>query len=87
MTFIEDSDYTNGSETTPGVKCTVKETFSDVDGHEYQKIHTTRVAIVNKLSNPKIREDVNEKKNPLGPIKCVKEQTKTGKDFYNLTDT
>ena len=86
VTFIEDSDYTNGSETTPGVKCTIKETLSDVDGNEFQKIHTTRIAIVNKLKNSKIREDVNEKKNPLGPIKCIKEKTKAGKDFFNLVD-
>ena len=87
ITQIEDSDYTQGDKTTKGVKITTKESF-DVEGHEEKqsKFHTTRVAIVNVLSNEKIREDVNQNNNPLGPVKCVKGKTKAGNPVITLED-
>ena len=81
---IEDSDYTQGDETTPGVKITTKETFK-IDGDDWSKFHTTRIAVVNKLQNSKLRSDVNDGE-PLGPVKCVSEKAKNGKAFFNLID-
>ena len=84
ITFIEDSDYTQGTEVTKGVKITTKESF-DIDGNFVNKFHTTRVAIVKKFNNEKLRNDVNGG-NPLGPVKCVSEKSASGKSFYNLVD-
>ncbi|KAF6244439.1 hypothetical protein [Nitrosopumilus sp. b2] len=84
ITFIEDSDYTQGDIITKGVKITTKETF-EVEGNFVNKFHTTRVAIVKKFSNEKLRSDVNNG-NALGPVKCVSEKSASGKSFYNLVD-
>ena len=84
ITFIEDSDYTQGNEVTKGVKLTTRETF-EIDGKPVNKFHTTRVAIVNKFNNEKIRNDVNNG-NALGPVKCISERTASGKNFFNLVD-
>ena len=84
ITFIEDSDYTQGDQVTKGVKITTKEPF-EIEGAFVNKFHTTRVAIVKKFSNEKLRNDVNGG-NPLGPVKCVSEKSASGKNFYNLID-
>ncbi|QDI88109.1 hypothetical protein Nisw_00465 [Candidatus Nitrosopumilus sp. SW] len=84
ITFIEDSDYTQGELVTKGVKITTKETF-EIEGNFVNKFHTTRVAIVKKFSNEKLRADVNNG-NSLGPVKCVSEKSASGKSFYNLVD-
>ena len=73
VTFIEDSDYTQGDDVTKGVKITTKETF-EIEGNLINKFYTTRVAIVKKFNNEKLRADVNNG-NPLGPIKCVSEKS------------
>ncbi len=85
MIFIEDSDYTQGVEVTKGVKITTKERFN-IEGNEINKFHTTRVAVVNRFKNEKLREDVNQKQIPLGPVKCVSEKSASGKNFFNLID-
>ena len=85
ITFVEDSDYTQGEIITKGVKITTKEMF-DVDGNYCNKFHTTRVAIVNRFKNEKLREDVNIKQIPLGPVKCISEKSASGKNFFNLVD-
>ena len=85
ITSIEDSDYTQGSEVTKGVKITTKETF-EIDGNFFNKFHTTQVAIVKKFANEKLRADVNNG-NPLGPVKCISEKSSSGKNFFNLVDT
>ena len=85
VTFVEDSDYTQGEEVNKGVKLTTQETF-EVDGKEFNKFHTTRVAIVSRFNNSKIRGDINEKNIPLGPIKCIEEKSASGKTFFNLVD-
>ena len=85
VTHIEDSDYTQDDQVTKGVKITTKEYF-DIDGHQINKFHTTRVAIVNKLANEKLRSDVNSGKSLLGLVKCVSDKTASGKSFYNLVD-
>ena len=84
ITFIEDSDYTQGNEVTKGVKITTKETF-DIESIPTNKFHTTRVAIVKKFNNEKLRSDVNSG-NALGPVKCVLEKSSSGKNFFNLVD-
>ena len=84
ITFIEDSDYTQGDQVTKGVKITTQEPF-EIEGTFVNKFHTTRVAIVKKFSNEKLRNDVNGG-NPLGPVKCVSEKSTSGKSFYNLID-
>jgi len=58
ITFIEDSNYTQGEEVTKGVKITTKETF-EIEGNFINKCYTTRVAIVKKFNNEKLRMDVN----------------------------
>lgn len=82
---IQDSDYDDNGQSVPGVKITIKEQF-EVDGMDCNKFHTTRVAIVKRLKMQSLRADVNENKKSLGPIKCVKEKTNAGKDFFNLVD-
>ena len=82
---IQDSDYTQGTETTPGVKITTTESF-EIDGIPMSKFHTTRVAVVQRLSNQNLRRDVNEEKKPLGPVKCVSQTAANGKNFFNLVD-
>ncbi len=84
ITFIEDSDYTQGNEVTKGVKITTKETF-EIEGNSINKFYTTRVAIVKKFNNEKLRMDVNHG-NPLGPVKCISEKSASGKNFFNLID-
>lgn len=83
--FVEDSNYTQGETITSGIKITTKEMF-DVDGNQMNKFHTTRVAIVNRFKNEKLREDINNKQISLGPVKCISEKSASGKSFYNLVD-
>ena len=82
---IQDSDYTQGSESTKGVKITTQENFT-IDGNIICKFHTTRVAVVQRLSIENLRRDVNIQKKPLGPLKCVSQTAANGKNFFNLID-
>ena len=84
ITQIEDSNYTQGDEVTKGVKLTMKESFS-IGGNQMNKFHTTRVAIVKKFSNQKLRDDINSGKETLC-VKCVSEKSTSGKNFFNLVD-
>lgn len=81
---IEDSNYEQGGETTEGVKITTKEKFK-IDGEEFNKFHTTRIAIVKFLKREDVRANVNGG-TELGPVKVVQDKTKSGKDFFNLVD-
>ena len=49
------------------------------------KFHTTRVAIVKKFSNQKLRDDINSGDETLH-LKCVMEKSTSGKNFFNLVD-
>jgi len=82
ITEIEDSHYTQGEEITKGVKLTMRES---IDGNQMNKFHTTRVAIVKKFSNQKLRDDINSGKETLH-VKCVLEKSTSGKNFFNLVD-
>ncbi len=84
ITHIEDSNYSQGDDVTRGVKLTMKEFFS-VDGNQMNKFHTTRVAIVKKFSNQKLRDDINSSKETLC-VKCISEKSSSGKSFFNLVD-
>ena len=83
-THIEDSDYTKGDKITKGIKITTKETFT-VDGEEYNKLHTTRVAVMNKLGSNPLRLDINEK-NVRITMKCIESKTLSDQKFYKLVD-
>ena len=56
---IADSNYEDGNIVTNGVKLTTKESFS-IDGKNMSKFHTTRVAVVKRMNEPEIRQDVDE---------------------------
>jgi hypothetical protein len=62
----------------------MKESFS-IDGNEMNKFHTTRVAIVKKFSDQKLRDDINSGSETLH-LKCVMEKSSSGKNFFNLVD-
>ena len=81
---VEDSDYTQGDEVTKGVKITTKEKFS-IGGKDWSKFHTTRIAVVKRLSQADIRESINGG-TPMGPVKCVSAVAANGKNFFNLVD-
>ena len=81
---VEDSDYTQGDEVTKGVKITTKEKFS-IEGKDWSKFHTTRIAVVKRLSQTDIRESINGG-TPMGPVKCVSAVAANGKNFFNLVD-
>ena len=84
ITKVEDSNYEGNGEVTEGVKFTTKETF-EIDGNEINKFHTTRIAIVKFLKRDDVRNDINGGK-PLGPVRCVEQKAKNGKNFWNLED-
>lgn len=82
---VEDSDYQKGATITKGVKITTLESF-DIDGTKQNKFHSTRKAIVNKLSNEKLREDLI-KGEKIGPVYCELVKAKQGgDDYYELKD-
>jgi len=81
---VEDSDYTQGDEVTKGVKITTKEAFK-IEGKDWSKFHTTRIAVVKRLSQADIRESINGG-TPMGPLKCVTAVAANGKNFFNLVD-
>ena len=81
---VEDSEYTGGDAPVPGVKITTKESF-DVDGEPYSKFHTTRVAVVTKLSSGDLRKAIQDGTFDT-PVKCSKVKGKNGKDYFDLVD-
>jgi len=87
----ERSDYDNNGETTKGIKFTTKEQF---DGG-LNKLHTTRMVIVQKFYTTKNGETIPTKlgiaANEQGKtfkVKCVLKQPQKsgGKEFYDLED-
>lgn len=80
---VEESNYDD----QPGVKITTAEGFNMIDGEEYNKFHTTRHAIVKKLSDEKLRADL-ESGVKIGPVKCEKQKAKTKgvQDYWMLVD-
>jgi hypothetical protein len=80
---VEDSDYEEGTGenrvSTPGVKITVAEDFDGVN-----VLHTTRTAVVSKLTSKAVLEAL--KAGSIGPVKCVKAKSGSGKDYFKLVD-
>ena len=84
---VEDSNYTQGEESTEGVKITTEKSYTIQEVPEpMNKFHTTRIAIVQFLKRKDVREDINSGKKPLGPVKCVEQKSASGKDFFNIVD-
>jgi len=81
---VEDSNYEEAGETTKGVKITTEESF-DVDGEQYNKFHTTRTAVVSKLSNPEIRKSL-ERGKEIGPVISKQVQGKSGRNYIDIVD-
>ena len=77
---VEDSPYDDQA----GVKITTLERF-DVDGTKQNKFHTTRTAIVTKLTNQKLRDDLKDGKS-IGPVKCIEVKSKAGRNYFDLED-
>ncbi len=81
ITDVEDSSY-DGS---PSLIISVKQSIA-VEGVKYKKFYTSRKALLDTLSNPKLREDLKAG-NPLGPVKCTLTKAKGGgKDYWILED-
>ena len=78
---LEDSQYDG----TPSLIITTKKPIT-VEGVEYSKFYTSRKALLDTLKNPKLKEDLLNKKF-LGPVKCVLTKAKGGgKDYWVLED-
>jgi len=83
ITGVERSDYEEGSgdsrTSTAGVKITVAEDFDGVN-----VLHTTRTAIVSKLTSEAVMAAL--KTGSIGPVKCAKAKSSSGKDYFKLVD-
>ena len=84
ITGIEDSDYTEGNDVTKGVKITTKENFT-VENRNFNKFHTTRIAIVEVLNNEELRQKIRDG-DTLGPVICKKFKSEKGKDYFNFEE-
>jgi alpha-mannosidase len=83
---VEDSDYDDNGIITQGVKITTKEKFN-IDGAWWNKLHTTRTAIVNRLKNQKLRADLQASQMGLGPLQCKLVKSKRGgKPYFDLVE-
>ena len=82
---VEDSPYKDkDGKVVPGVKITTKEEF-DVDGQKWNKFHTTRTVIVQKLTGDGIRAAIEA--GELDAVRCVQQTpAKGGFKYYDLQD-
>lgn len=83
ITGVENSDYDDNGTNVPGVKIATKEGFT-LDGTEFKKFHTTRVAIVKKLLQPSVREVLEN--GDTFRVKVAKTKTKNGHTLFVLED-
>lgn len=82
---VEDSPYTKDGEETPGVKISTAEEWERADGTKVSKIHTTRKAIVSKLTDQEFRDALDNGES--FKVKCPKEKTKpkgNGMAYFDL---
>lgn len=82
---VEDSPYTKDGEETPGVKISTSEEWEKEDGTTVSKIHTTRRAIVSKLSDEELRNALSD--GETFKVKCPKEKVKakgSGMPYFDL---
>lgn len=76
---VVDSDYDGNK----GIKLTTVESFQ-IDGKSLNKFHSTRTAIVNKLSEPSLRKALQQG-DTIGPVKAVETPAKKGgKPYFDL---
>jgi len=85
---VEQSDYREGSgdneKVTRGVKITTAENF-DIDGDQWNRFHSTRVAIVDTLLGEKLYNDINNGGKTF-KVRCGKQKSKNGKEYFALED-
>jgi hypothetical protein len=82
---IEESNYEENGKVNPGVKITT-EKMHMIDGKMYNKFHTTRIAIVNKLKNPQLLA-VLAKGDTIGPVVAKEVPSKKGgKPYFDLVE-
>ena len=82
---VEDSPYTKDGEETPGIKISTSEEWEKEDGTKVSKIHTTRRAIVSKLTDADLRKALEEGES--FKVKCPTEKTKSkkgGMPYFDL---
>ena len=78
---VEDSSYDD----KPSLIIVTKKPIT-VEGEEYTRFYTSRLALLDTFRNTKLREDIKNGK-PLGPVKCVLTKAKGGgKDYWVLED-
>lgn len=81
---VEDSPYTQqGEEDQAGIKITTEETF-DIKGEEFSRFHTTRKAIVSKLTQSNVQALIEA--GDLDAVKCEKCNFANGKSGFKLVD-
>jgi hypothetical protein len=86
ITAVEDSDYEEAGRLSPGVKITTKDLYN-IEGKMYNKFHTTRTAIVNRLRDPELRKALAAG-DVIGPVKTqLVVAKKGGKPYYDLVAT
>ena len=77
---VQDSSYDG----EPSIRIMTQRPIK-VDGVEYSEFYTSRKAILDPLSNPQLRQDLEN--NPIGPVKCKQTKAKGGgKDYWVLVD-
>lgn len=85
ITAVEDSPYTKDGEETPGVKISTSEEWEKEDGTKVSKIHTTRRAIVSKLSDEDLRKALLD--GDTFSVRCPTEKVtpkKGGMPYFDL---
>lgn len=85
ITAVEDSPYTKDGVETPGVKISTLETWEKEDGTKVTKIHTTRRAIVSKLSDEDLRKAIDD--GETFKVMCPTEKVKpsgSGMPYFDL---
>lgn len=83
---VVDSDYTaKDGKVSKGVKISTSETWEKEDGTEVSKLHTTRRAVVNKLTDADLRKALDD--GDTFKVKCPLEKVKAtggGMDYFDL---
>lgn len=84
---VEKSNYEKqGAEPVPGVKITTQEEWETDKGEKVNKLHTTRRAIVSKLTNENFLEALNggETFKVKCPLEKVPSKTAGGMAYFDL---
>ena len=83
---VEKSDYTaKDGKVSDGVKITTEESWDGKDGKKFNKLHTTRRAVVSKLNDEDFRKALEGGEH--FKVKCPLEKVKNttgGQDYFDL---